>query len=672
MRKQKHGYLILVVLLLCVRIVQAQTYNAVDTVKKYRGIYESDKTDGNLALLYNAESNYHRQNNADSALFYANLFLDIAKKQKNKKVETIALSDVEFALRQSGNFAEALNIQLQVLENSKQLGSLNGEGHALNSIGNTYLEMGDPRTALNYYRSSRAVFLKTHGANYYWTLNESSNIGNAYEKLNMPDSALYYELSMYHDKHFPGDIVPELLDRLGNAYLALGKYDDALNSYRKGLALARIVKTSTEIASIAFQMAKLFNRTNNADSSVFYARKAYATAKSLSVRGTVLDAARLLADLYGKRANIDSAYYYQQIAIRYNDTLFGAEKFNHIQKILSDEQRRQQALLQKQEELKNRYQLIGGITIIAFVLTVALLIWRNNQKQKQANLLLSEQKEEIEAQRDDLGQALEELKSTQTQLIQSEKMASLGELTAGIAHEIQNPLNFVNNFSEVNKDLLAELKEELDRGNISDAKEIADSVIGNEEKINHHGRRADSIVKGMLQHSQSGSGAKEPTNINALADEYIRLSYHGLRAKDKSFNAELVTHFDETLPKVNAIPQDIGRVLLNLFNNAFYAVHQKQKTAAGTGYKPEVTVSTYAEKGHVIIKVKDNGTGIPDAIKEKIMQPFFTTKPTGEGTGLGLSLTYDMVVKGHGGKIDINTKEGEFTEFTVTLPYKLI
>ena len=246
-------------------------------------------------------------------------------------------------------------------------------------------------------------------------------------------------------------------------------------------------------------------------------------------------------------------------------------------------------------------------------------------------------------------------------------MASLGELTAGIAHEIQNPLNFVNNFSEVSAELVGEMEEELDKGDVSEAKAIASDVKQNLEKIRHHGKRADAIVKGMLQHSQTGSGAKELININSLADEYLRLSYHGLRAKDKNFNAELITHYDEHLPKINVIPQDMGRVMLNLFNNAFYAVNQKSKTTDAY-YKPEVSVTTLTENGHVIIKVKDNGTGIPDAIKDKIMQPFFTTKPTGEGTGLGLSLTYDMVVKGHGGSIKIDTKEGEYTEFTVSLP----
>ena len=278
-----------------------------------------------------------------------------------------------------------------------------------------------------------------------------------------------------------------------------------------------------------------------------------------------------------------------------------------------------------------------------------------------------QQKEEIEAQRDHLEIAVSELKQTQQQLIQSEKMASLGELTAVIAHEIQNPLNFVNNFSEVSIELLDELKEEAKAGNNAGVMAIADDLAQNLDKITHHGKRADFIVKGMLQHSRTSTGDKQITNINMLADEFLKLSYHGLRAKNKSFNAEMLTHFDKDLPKINVVQQDIGRVLLNLFNNAFYAVSLKKKTA-GTVYKPEVIVSTSAQKNNVIIKVKDNGNGIPDAIRDKIMQPFFTTKPTGEGTGLGLSLSYDMVVNGHGGSITVESREGEGTEFTVTLP----
>ena len=263
--------------------------------------------------------------------------------------------------------------------------------------------------------------------------------------------------------------------------------------------------------------------------------------------------------------------------------------------------------------------------------------------------------------------ALTELQSTQRQLIQSEKMASLGELTAGIAHEIQNPLNFVNNFSEVSKELLDEMKTEIERGNLDDAKEIMNDIIQNLDKINFHGKRADGIVKGMLQHSRSSSGQKEQTDINALADEYLRLSYHGLRAKDKSFNATFKTDLDPSLEKINIIPQDIGRVILNLLTNAFYVVNEKRKLNI-PGYEPTVTVSTKKNGNKIEISVKDNGNGIPQKVLDKIFQPFFTTKPTGQGTGLGLSLSYDIVTKGHGGELKVETKEGEGTTFIIILP----
>ena len=265
-----------------------------------------------------------------------------------------------------------------------------------------------------------------------------------------------------------------------------------------------------------------------------------------------------------------------------------------------------------------------------------------------------------------LNETLADLKATQAQLIQSEKMASLGELTAGIAHEIQNPLNFVNNFSDLNTELIDEMKEALKSGDMETALAIADNIRENDEKINHHGKRADVIVKGMLQHSRSSSSVKEQTNINALADEYLRLAYHGLRAKDKSFNATLKTDFDESIGNINIIPQDIGRVILNLITNAFYAITEKKKQQP-TGYEPTVIVNTKMINDKVEIRVADNGNGIPQKILDKIFQPFFTTKPTGKGTGLGLSLSYD-IVKAHGGELKVETKEDEGSEFIIVLP----
>jgi signal transduction histidine kinase len=264
--------------------------------------------------------------------------------------------------------------------------------------------------------------------------------------------------------------------------------------------------------------------------------------------------------------------------------------------------------------------------------------------------------------------AYHELQTTQQQLIHAEKLASLGELTAGIAHEIQNPLNFVNNFSEVSVDLLQELEKEISKDNLDEAAGLLADLKQNLQKIGSHGKRASSIVRGMLDHSRANSGSKENTDLNLLALEYMRLAYHGFRAKDKSFNAYFMTDFDEELPSVRVVPQDIGRVLLNLFNNAFYAVALKSKQD-NNGYSPTVTVSTKRIKDRVEIRVKDNGTGIPEILMGKIFQPFFTTKPAGDGTGLGLSLSYDIITKGHQGEMKVETIEGEGTEFIIDLPY---
>jgi two-component system NtrC family sensor kinase len=290
-----------------------------------------------------------------------------------------------------------------------------------------------------------------------------------------------------------------------------------------------------------------------------------------------------------------------------------------------------------------------GIAVLLLLIVAG--VYNRFHTKKKANLVLET--------------TLTDLKATQSQLIQAEKMASLGELTAGIAHEIQNPLNFVNNFSEVSSELLQEMNEELNKGDIEEAKAISQDIKQNLEKINHHGKRADAIVKGMLQHSRSSSGTKEPTDINKLADEYLRLAYHGLRAKDKSFNATMKTDYDETIGTIKIIPQDIGRVILNLITNAFYATNEKQKSGIDN-YEPTITVSTKKVGATVEVSVKDNGNGIPQTALDKIFQPFFTTKPAGQGTGLGLSLSYD-IVKAHGGELKVETEENQGTTFKIVL-----
>jgi two-component system NtrC family sensor kinase len=344
-------------------------------------------------------------------------------------------------------------------------------------------------------------------------------------------------------------------------------------------------------------------------------------------------------------------------------------------------------------EMNIETRVIIGISAMVLLFSSFLILFISSQRKKlqyhkelqslhekqeqilsEQNILLeqrvNERTAELSRQTKVLQNTLTDLKSTQVQLVQKEKMASLGELTAGIAHEIQNPLNFVNNFAEVSAELLSELHtlvfEKLPDENKPEAEEIFGHITENLEKINHHGQRADTIVKGMLQHSRVSTGQKERTDINLLADEYLRLSYHGLRAKDKSFNATFHTEFDKNVPELVIISAEIGRVLLNLYNNAFYAVAEmaKQKTEE---FIPTVSVKTERENNLVLIKVRDNGTGIPSKLRSKIFQPFFTTKPAGQGTGLGLSLSYD-IIKAHGGEMTLNTRDAEFTEFTISLP----
>ena len=350
----------------------------------------------------------------------------------------------------------------------------------------------------------------------------------------------------------------------------------------------------------------------------------------------------------------------------------------HLQTILDSVQQNEKLSTEEKEQLLKVLKKADNDFVIS-----EFKLDRTEKVKRTTAILLEETIEELEQKgkaieetNSALQQSLQELKAAQTQLIQSEKMASLGELTAGIAHEIQNPLNFVNNFSEVSNELIDEMNEELEKGDIEEAKAIAADVKQNLIKINHHGNRAGEIVKGMLLHSRSSSGKKEPTDINILCDEYLRLSYHGLRAKDKSFNATLKTDYDEGIGMINIIPQDIGRVILNLLTNAFYAVNAKAlsvetlsaaKAPTAVRYEPTVSISTKKTEDKIEIKVTDNGKGIPQSIVDKIFQPFFTTKPTGQGTGLGLSLSYD-IIKAHGGEIKVESRVEEGTTFNIHLP----
>ena len=504
--------------------------------------------------------------------------------------------------------------------------------------------------------------------------NINENIGLIFIRLNRPDSALTFEKKalVYAKtsglKKFDG----QLLNLFGQIYLKKAKYPLAKQYFTDAIQESQQPNNSASLALAYLGIGEALSFMGDLDSSLWYAKRGLAISEISQTPDLLAKAYASLSSIYKLRNNMDSAFFYQGLAMAEKDSINSVEKLNQFQNIGFDEQLKVQQLEKEKIENRNKIRTYGMLAGICVFMLIAFLLYRNNRNRQKANALLQKQKEELQS-------TLSELKSTQAQLIQSEKMASLGELTAGIAHEIQNPLNFVNNFSEVNKEMLEELKAErlkpkAERDEQTES-EIIENVIGNSEKINHHGKRADAIVKGMLQHSRTTYSTKEPTDINKLADEYLRLAYHGLRAKDKSFNATLKTDFDETIGNINIIPQDIGRVLLNLYNNAFYAVTEKKKQS-GNEYEPTVTVSTSRSHllrrgvgGEVRISVKDNGKGIPQKVVDKIFQPFFTTKPTGQGTGLGLSLAYD-IVKAHGGELKVETKEGEGTEFIIQLPIK--
>jgi two-component system NtrC family sensor kinase len=619
---------------------------------------QTTKDTNEVKRLINLAGNY-RFWKPDSSIIIAEDALSLSQQLNFVSGQAQALITLGEDYRISGDFPQALDALFKALEFGRELDNQEIEASSLDFIGIAYVNLGEPRQGLNYLLQAKELnekLLLARQACFGLT-----NIGVAYEKLNMLDSALFFHEQAYQlftkvtsegSRHGPLGLL--ILRQLGNIHNHLGNYDKALKCYREVISNKDLLNTS----DAQFQVAEyFFNIKNNIDSSYYYALLAFNNAQRSFQKTYILDASKILAKLYKARNKLDSAYYYHEIALAMNDSLFGPEKIHKLQLLAINEQQRQQETRQERERLKNRIRINILLSAVGVFLLLAILFYRNNRQKQKTNKVL----------KDTLGN----LRATQSQLIQSEKMASLGELTAGIAHEIQNPLNFVNNFSDVNTELVDEAKLEMDKGNVDEVKALLNDIKDNEEKINHHGKRADAIVKGMLQHSRVSSGQKELVDINALAGEYLRLAYHGLKAKDKSFNAATGTDFSNSIGKINVVPQEIGRVILNLINNAFYAVDEKRKytliSSVQNAYEPTVSVSTKKNNGKVEIKIKDNGNGIPQKVLDKIFQPFFTTKPTGQGTGLGLSLSYD-IVKAHGGEIKVSTTEREGTEFTIALP----
>jgi two-component system NtrC family sensor kinase len=633
----------------------------------------------------------------DSSLPYVQREILLAKQMNSKISLANAYVAYSWFYIIIGDYIQALHVTQEAIKLAEQSGDFLTIANAYSQLPTIYRDAGDYERTLTFSKLSKSImeshwkpFGKMQVASkplfedtallYIYIL---QGLASAYQQLNQLDSALKYVLIV--DEAFEkliGKKWSAASYELGNIFLKKKDYRAALQHYRTGIALAAEIDNKKNLMDNCNGLANTFKIMGEFDSSIFYANRVLETSKSAHYSMAQLTALNHLADIYKSQNKIDSLAKYLQLTIAAKDSLFSQQKVLQMQNMTFNEQLRQQEEAEPQRQLQNKIKLYSLLAALVVFLVIASLLYRNNRHKQKAYALLQKQKQETDIQKSKVEQTLEELKATQAQLIQSEKMASLGELTAGIAHEIQNPLNFVNNFSEVSVELADELKRELNTVELpANEKEnietIIDDLVQNQQKINHHGKRADSIVKGMLQHSRTSTGQKELTDINALADEYLRLSYHGLRAKDKTFNATLQTDFDENVGKISIISQDIGRVFLNLFTNSFYSVMQKNASASSAGqqYEPTVYVSTrkiasptHDGAGGVEIHVKDNGNGIPQKLMDKIFQPFFTTKPVGQGTGLGLSLSYDIITKGHGGTIRVETKEGECAEFIIVLP----
>ena len=660
-------------------------------VDSLKSVYGNTPDDSTRYVTGRALYYYYEELNRDTALYYAEQNLKLARANNRKLAEAASLVIKGYQLLHQGKYAASLESLLLAFKIGNDAGDNTEETWPLVSIepspgksrllilAITHHMFGllmeqTQNTDQQIFHFNEALRIAKQIGNSNRHLLAAMNLGNSYLLIGNLDSALGFakDADRISQKASLHKYRGYILSVIGDIYMKKGDRALAKTYYYEGLKSASEQENLGSVARNNIRLINCFAAEGKKDSLLIYALKNVDIVRSL---GTVVGQGGLPNNIASAYENVslgyqlngrfDSAFKYQGLALIAKDSLY-KERIKNLadfQNMSFDKQLRLQNLEKEKIANDNKirtYVLLAGIVVL---LLVAVFFYMNDRQKHKAKIKIE--------------QAYNDLKATQQQLIQSEKMASLGELTAGIAHEIQNPLNFVNNFSDVNGELIGELVEEVDKGNKEDVKSIAGDIKGNSEKISYHGKRADAIVKGMLQHSRTGSGQKEPTDINLLAEEYLRLAYHGLRAKDsrdavhKPFNATTTTAFDTSIGKINVVPQDIGRVLLNLVTNAFYTVNEKAKQDIA-GYVPTVSIST-KKTGHkpdyrVEIKVTDNGNGIPKNIIDKIFQPFFTTKPTGQGTGLGLSLAYDIVTKGHGGDLKVESTEGKGSTFTVTLP----
>jgi signal transduction histidine kinase len=682
-------------------------------------VYSQDqKVADSLTIIYNEgmlndtdrlellkQLSFNEVKDLNLSLKYAEELISLSISTENNKFLHSGYFQKGNKKRLFGDLEEALQAYMKSADAARLENNAKGEGSAYGAIADIYSISNNHPNARLYYNKAIAILRESNDS-----VALASFILNAGEEF--MNSEIYDTAYLYFKES--GIIFEKLnyligkaysIGNIGMVYANTGDNNLAEKKIKEAIEILEELEDYYPICVYLISMADIYVVKGDERAALNYAMKSLTLARQYGLKEQIRDANLKLSELYERSGNPADSYKYFKDYIIYKDSINNIKTVQSMANLRTDfevSKKQIEVDLLYQQKQNQRWLLITVAIILFSTFVLLFMFYRNIKNKQKANALLQEQKKKVE-------NTLTNLRATQSQLIQSEKMASLGELTAGIAHEIQNPLNFVNNFAEVSNELIVDIEEERARNPESrDEKlvtEILTDIKHNLEKINHHGKRAADIVKGMLQHSRMSSGHKEPTDINALAAEYLRLAYHGLLAKEKSlpdgqvgFNADFQTEFDPNLPKINVIPQDIGRVLLNLINNAFYAVHAhhtaklSSRNESGTGfeeglkndeikYRPTVIVSTSylppsgemtrpngpVGRGWAVISVSDNGPGIPSHIVDKIFQPFFTTKPTGSGTGLGLSLSYD-IVKAHGGELRVETREGEGSEFIVKLP----
>jgi signal transduction histidine kinase len=619
---------------------------------------------------------YVTKGDYEKALPFYEKAYQLAVKIKNKNAEAAITGNIGNTYSNLGNYSEALKYLYKALQAGEELKDQKSVLITNNNIGNIHFFQGKMDEAADDYKKTLEIAKSITDTN--GIILAYNNLGEVYiEKNNLPaaiDNLMNaYQLAVsVHNKWMQ----IASTKNLGYVYYKMDSLPKSIAFFKNAYVLAIEISQNPSACKALIGSAKAKLKMNLLKDALADALEALQLAQQMGQVQLQRDANEIVANIYEETGNGLMALKHFKEYKFFADSLHNFESERVSATLKAEFTFSKKELEFERKSLQQKWLIFSAFAALFTLFVIFWIVNRNRKRAHLANKVLQQKNVDIEHQKSLAEDALLQLQSTQKQLIQAEKMASLGEMTAGIAHEIQNPLNFVNNFSEVSAELIDEMKTEIAKGNYSDAIALANDVKENMEKILTHGKRADSIVKGMLQHSRKNSGVKEPTELNVLCDEYLRLAFLGLRAKDKTFNAKFETKFDESIGKVNVIPQEIGRVILNLINNAFYSVNERKKSSPDN-YEPTVVLKTKKLNNKIEISIADNGKGIPQNLVDKIFQPFFTTKPTGQGTGLGLSLSYDIITKGHNGELKVTSKEarpddpvgrGEGAEFVITLP----